>query len=534
MKANKLTFLLILIIAGFSSCSEDFFDIIPSSTLSDASFWKTESDAYAALSNIYEYYAGFNTSYDNITDDAFDITNYRPYDDIGLGIVSAAYPQIDMFSNYSKIRDCNNFLEKVDNIDMDNDKKEQYKAEVRFIRAYSYFWKTMFHGGVPIIDKTVTTEEALVPRNTETEVVDWIIEELQQIALILPEQNLLESAGHFTKGSALGLKARIELYFGRYEDAKNDAAAIMAMPSYELYNADGALSPEEGYGKLFSKEAENSNKEALFSATYLDATYTARYWQDILPSEFDSYGALSPTQNLVDAFEYDDGTPFDPENPRDPASPFSNRDPRLYASILLPGDILADVLFNPFDINHLTYYKNNANFGYLMQKYTPSAATAAEVNPFQSDIDIMQCRLAEMYLTYAEAAIEINQIDQSVYDAINAVRNRAGMPDVDQNVYSGQASLRELIRRERRVEFCLEGLRYFDIKRWDIGEEAIKGELTVKVPAFSGAGGNLIFDYTSAPEELVFTRTFVPHNYLFPIPLTAMDSNPLLTQNDGY
>jgi hypothetical protein len=531
---KKIKYIIMLVVATLMSCSDDFFDIAPTTTLSDASFWKNESDAFAALSACYEYYAGFNAGYDCITDDAFDITNYMPYDDIGLGLVAPAYPQIDLFSNYYKIRDCNNFIDRVAAVDMDEDLKEKYIAEVKFIRAYDYFWKLMYHGGVPIIDKLVTPDEASIERDSEEDVVSWLLDELEDIAAVLPEKNLIESNGHFTKGSALGLKARIELYFGMYTEAMQDAQTVMNMSCYELYNSDGSYTPVEGYKRLFSAEAESENREALFSAAYLDETYTAGYWQTILPSEFDSYGVLNPTQNLVNVFEYDDGTVFDPLNPRDPASPFANRDPRLYASILLPGDVIADVTFNPFDIANRTYYKNNAIFGYLMEKYTPSAETAAEVDKFKSDIDVMQMRLAEIYLIYAEAAIESNQINQSVYDAINSIRNRAGMPDVDQLTYGDQASLRDLVRRERRVELCLEGLRYFDIKRWEIGETAMKGALKVTVPSFTYSGSVPVFDYSISTEETVFTRTFVPPGYLFPIPQSAIDKNDLLEQNTGY
>src|SRR5699024_3639115 len=85
-------------------------------------------------------------------------------------------------------------------------------------------------------------------------------------------------------------------------------------------------------------------------------------------------------------------------------------------------------------------------------------------------------RYAEVLLTYAEAKIELNEIDQSVYDAIDDVRQRAGMPPLDKTKYNTQQEMRAAVRRERRVELAMEGLRWFDIQRWEIGDEVMNGQ----------------------------------------------------------
>jgi hypothetical protein len=141
-------------------------------------------------------------------------------------------------------------------------------------------------------------------------------------------------------------------------------------------------------------------------------------------------------------------------------------------------------------------------------------------------------RYAEVLLSDAEAKIELGKIDASVYADINLVRNRAGMPSVDQNVYNNQTTLRTLVRNERRVEFAFEGLRFFDIQRWKIGSQAMSGTIYgAKVGTVDPATGK--YTPTGAPLKLE-TRTFADKNYLWPIPQSEIDIDKNLKQNPGY
>lgn len=142
-------------------------------------------------------------------------------------------------------------------------------------------------------------------------------------------------------------------------------------------------------------------------------------------------------------------------------------------------------------------------------------------------------RYSEVLLSYAEAKIESNQIDATVYNAINKVRHRAGMPDVDQSTYNTQFTLRKLIRRERRVEFAMEGLRWFDIQRWETGPEVRSGDVF-------GARLGTVDEKTGAlslTSEKIFVekRVFDPAiHYLWPVPQKQRDINKNLSQNFGY
>lgn len=142
-------------------------------------------------------------------------------------------------------------------------------------------------------------------------------------------------------------------------------------------------------------------------------------------------------------------------------------------------------------------------------------------------------RYAEVLLSYAEAKIESNQIDNSVYTAINLVRNRAGMPNVDQTVYNSQSTLRDLVRRERRVELAMEGLRWFDIQRWQIGQQVRSGDVYgARLGTVNSTTGAL-----SLTSERIFVekRNFDPaKHYLWPVPQKQRDIDKNLSQNPGY
>lgn len=142
-------------------------------------------------------------------------------------------------------------------------------------------------------------------------------------------------------------------------------------------------------------------------------------------------------------------------------------------------------------------------------------------------------RYAEILLNFAEAKIELGQLDNSMYAAINEVRERAGMPAVDESIYNNQSSLQELVRRERRVELAMEGLRWFDIQRWRIGDEVMNGTV---YGARLGAVDPNTGEISLGTERIVVEeRAFDPDkNYLWPVPQNVIDVNPNISQNPGY
>jgi hypothetical protein len=207
----------------------------------------------------------------------------------------------------------------------------------------------------------------------------------------------------------------------------------------------------------------------------------------------------------------------------------------LDISIVRPGSSYGGSYYDPIDSENPTgdYYApyGGSKTGYNVRKYVDDLNDYADM--WNTGSDPIVIRYAEILLMYAESKIEANTIDNSVYDAIDHVRERAGMLKVDRAIYNSQAKLRELVRRERRVELALEGLRWFDICRWKIGEQVMPGMVYGALEGtVSQADGTL--DLTDTRIE-VEERVFDPaKNYLWPIPQSVIDATPAIEQNPNY
>jgi hypothetical protein len=152
---------------------------------------------------------------------------------------------------------------------------------------------------------------------------------------------------------------------------------------------------------------------------------------------------------------------------------------------------------------------------------------------WSTSLDMMLIRYSEVLLSYAEAKIESNQIDGSVYAAIDQVRVRAGLPATDQSMYNSQTTLRTLIRRERRSELAMEGLRWWDIQRWQIAPQVMAGQVYgAKTGTVNETTGQVTL---TGPHIQVQTRLFdASKNYLWPIPQSELNVAKNITQNPGY
>lgn len=281
-----------------------------------------------------------------------------------------------------------------------------------------------------------------------------------------------------------------------------------------------------------------------------------------LPRMFYSRMALGhsnkkPPQQLVDTYSAIDGLPIDESPLYDPAEPFANRDPRLDYTLVLPGTrfINHDFNTNP-EVKEVLFYgvdppvmventeathPYSSFTGYLWRKFA-DPEDFPEVN--NSGVDIIIFRYAEVLLNFAEAKIELNELDQSVYDAINAIRTRPTVEMPAITTGKSQQELRNLVRMERRWELAGEGFRYFDIHRWNIAHEVMPGPVLGRVPAgfLSEAPeideiGTPSYDNVSNADlmDVIEIRTFNPErDYLWPIPRIELETNPLLEQNPGY
>ena len=528
-----------------TSCSEDFLDRAPGNALSPATFWKTEADADLALTGCYRqlhnpYRLEEMWYWDCASDNQYNFHSHEGWRSIGNGSMAPSGVSVVNYFTFSDIRTFNEYLKMENTIEFSSEaKREQYRAEVRFLRAMKYFWKVMCYGDFPFTEEVFATlEEAKIPRTSKNQIMDFIKTELKDCISKLPETNAI---GRATRGAAQAFLTRVYLVTGDYNNVVSTAQAVMTEGKYAM--------PELTYEESFLK-ANQYNSEVIFT---FEQNKSGGYDMWIAPYLANSYGGWSsivPTHSLVEAYETKNGLTTDEDPTFDPANPYVNRDPRLRATILYPGqayDMHAKKGFNSLtemyvhdqgkedkNPDYATNANNATHTGYNFKKFYSDLSEYASV--WGDDRNFPLFRYAEVLLSYAEAKIELGQIDASVYDAINQVRKRAGMPNVDEAKYSTADKLRELVRRERRVEFAYEGLRRWDIIRWGIAKDVMNESVVRPVgTVLTSKNAEGDFDVNITGTTLEEERVFIVGKHeLLPVPQGIIDANPDITQNPGY
>lgn len=546
-----MSLILSIVMTGCSG----FFDTVPYDALSPSTTWKTEKDANSFAIGCY---SGFvNGAYLLYADCASDIGyNKFPWEgwtNIGNGTLSASDPGASYY-NFTTIRRCNTFLENVDKVQFkDESAKKDLIAQVRTIRAYKYFELNFWYGGVPIIDSYLSAEEAQVPRKTEDEVKQFIYEELD--ASIPDLQVMPSQVGRIGRATALAIKMRSALYWGDLERSLSAAEEIINMQQYQL---------DSDYANLFTLAGKTS-PEIIYAVQYLENVQSLGTIGQMYNNVDGGWSSIVPTQNLVDMYEMEDGLPKEESSLYNPSLPFYKRDPRMKMTILYPGQNWKakgkeEVILNTLDKEIKKKDANGQEISVINDNYYANANNASQTGlswakytvPMDQYSDIWKTaacpilfRYAEVLLSYAEAKNELNGPSNDVYEKLDLVRNRVGMPSVDRKKYSSREALRELIRRERTVEFAGEGLRRADILRWKdasgkmLAESVLNGDLcrivgTINYEESDPTKRAVINTQASLEEKKIETRKFRSHNRYYPIPQSSIDKNPNLKQNEGY
>ncbi|GAA4441559.1 RagB/SusD family nutrient uptake outer membrane protein [Ravibacter arvi] len=473
-------------------------------------------------------------------------------------------------------------------------KSAQYLAETRVLRAYAYYQLIANFGDVPFFTKPVTTEEYKVGRTDRAVVLDFILEDLEKAAADLPW--ITTERGRVDKAAALGLKARAALLGGSLNYGGKGAEYFKASAA-AAKQVIGQRALAQKYDDLFTKQGQakaDVKNETLFEIMFSDQGSQQYHWIGF-GQVSRNYGQTGrhPSQILVDTYECIDGKRIDESPLYNPKKPSLNRDPRFKSTIWMHGDTVQGnttgndngrikfVLeaYNPktsfYNFNTNQWVENvnadinsgaawtsfvNAGMGYIWKKF--SNETSESVNLQTCNVPLL--RYAEVLLTYAEAKIELNELDQSVYDAIDQVRVRSGMPKVSADRIGNQDKMRQLVRRERKVELIMEGLHFTDMRRWNIGDLTNAGpSYGFPIATSLDAGGNLLTggykdvtpdmipnfklsarhdlndvpSYEAYKEKLKVrdrNRFWNDRFNLLPVPQLEIDRNPNLKQNKDY
>jgi hypothetical protein len=544
-----------LLILSISACKKDnFLNVPPKGSLTDATTFSSESNADLFVNDIYKQLPDIYNEdqvMDQYTDNDFAGASWM----IGQSIVrsnaispnnipSGPMNSFNWALNYSIIRKCNVFLQEAakNKSNFSATWYTQRVGEVTFLRAYFYSILYTNYGGLPLIITPLDNADGsniFVSRSTADQTASFIETDCDAAAAALPDKP--SETGRATKGAALTLKGWIELFAASpLSNTKNDPAlwAKAAATNLLVINS-GQYSLFSDYQNQFLS-ANNWNTETIFARGYAlpnnGNKKEGMLGPVIVQGSEQAWGNLAPTQSLVNDYETDNGKPItDPTSGYDPQNPYVHRELRFYESVVYDGSEWQGDTWesriggnNQIDLGSSSDISNTGYNGKKLLDESINGQTSLGTAPGTSNYIIF--RYAEVLLSYAEAQNEAVGPDQSVYDAVNRVRARVSLPPVIQGL--SQSDMRTVIHRERRVELAFEDKRWYDIRRWDI---TTKGQAVLTSPEY---GMEITVDPTT--KKLVYTPVQIFKNsyseYMnwLPIPQSVIEQNKNLTQNPGY
>lgn len=552
----------------FNSCYE--LDLNPLSQGSSENWYSSETEIEMALKDGYRH--------DFWPMDSEEWTDDYTYRETNSAIVNGTLNGQDgsvtsMWTNqYKAIARANTILanmEKAQSLGISEAKIDQYTAEAYFLRASMYSRLISHFGDVVYVTEVISIDDAfLIGRSPKSEIVPKVYDDFDKAAANLPQVYSGSSSQRATKGAALALKARFALYMGDWQVAADAAKACIDLEQYELHSS---------FSDLFLATTRNAKESIFVLPRSISDKVTIGNGKvlNTITRNPGGWAAMDPSWDLLAAYTCTDGLPIDESPLFDSHDPFKNRDPRCGMTIVPFGSRFLGFDYDPhpealevMNYNTGRMQKNNdtranaqyASFNGLVWKKGVDETWLD--NGKDADPDKIIIRYADVLLMYAEAKIELNQIDQSVLDAINTVRSRAyGVDKSATSAYpavmeTGQDKLRKIVRLERRMEFANEGLRYMDLVRWRLASKALSNKsygllypASLLIEKVTSQGGwfwpstpqideDGIPDFTAMEKAGQITvlsqRLWNDRQYLWPIPTKEVLINENLKQNPDY
>lgn len=616
--------LLVVLLTSLAGCRKDWLERTPQTIILEDQVWNDPKMILGLLANYYDRLPtdmGVDGNWRNMAD--YDDAMWSGYtgEDGRNNIVSYAYGRW-AYWDYTLIRDINLALESIDkySVKLTDTEKKQFSGELRFIRAFIYFELVKRMGGVPIVTKQLIYDfsgdptSLQQPRAKEFEVYDFVASELDAIKNDLGNPNSNTRANKYI---AMALKSRALLYAATIAKYNNQLGTPITLPGgevgipaekandyftksleaakevitsspYALYKGNPSSLGENFYEAVVKKSA---NKEAIFVRDFLSAKSKRHgFSYDNIPlgirEDNLSSSCVTPSLNLVEEFEYLDGSPgalktrnagnTDYIYYNSPEEIFANKDARLYGTVIYPGasfkgrqlQIQAGVMrwdganyqtvegsgvgtnYSPPDYPagdgkllvgssgpHRSI-QEVTNTGFYLRKYLDAGA-GTSTRGILSDVWWVWMRMGEVYLNAAEAAFELNQkVDAATW--ISALRERAGFGA--NSVTAANITL-EKIRHERRVELAFEDHRVWDLKRWRTAHIVWNGQSNnpdasvyalypyrVIRPGDAARDGKYVFVKMVAPRFRA-PRFFQLGNYYSAIDQGILNNNPKIVRN---
>ena len=552
-------------LALLSAC-EDWLEIEPKDRFGDTTVWGSEENADMFLNDIYNQLPHLNNETQNLdqySDNSYvgaEWMNARTTIYTGALSPTSWIPgpwdmwkwgrqnNDDAKGQYERIRSCNLFITKVTESDFSADYKKERLAEARFLRAWFYHYLWMAYGGVPIItevlDNNVSTD-IFYPRETAKKKFEFIENELAEIKDDLLPRRSGSDLGRASKGAILTLKGWVELFHAselrnpgkdkkRWEAA---AATLKDVIDLQVYHLQPTILD------LWT-EATNNNDEVIFDFQMSKQNGGRReglFGPVFVKGVQSSWGNMQPTQELVDDYCMANGLPItDPASGYNKNNPYKNREKRFYQSILYDGsmwqgeEIITRVgVGSPNEID-TSSDSDVTNTGYYTRKTIDESVNGADNLQMSNGMaNYIFFRYADVLLMYAEASLEAGDKPTAI-EYLDMVRTRGdNMPSIGDTYPQGitENQLREIIRRDRRIELAFEDKRWWDILRWKIcdGENGVMNKPIggMKIEDTNGDG---VWEYNY---HEVGKRTFLPRMYYQPIPQYVIDKNPVIREQNG-
>ena len=475
------------------------------------------------------------------------------------------------------------------------EERNAIKGQLLFFRGWLHFQLMQYFGGLPYLDHTVAADQPMtLPRESCQACADKAAQDFREAADLLPIDWDKSSVGRNTLGkngfrinkiTALAYLGKVNLWAAsplvKNSDEKMNVNSKASTYEYDTKYAQQAA---DALGELLTLvESGQTQYKLVDFSEYSDLFYTwnknmlppgstenilraiaADAWQNSHYGVFTEFGGQiltggmafsQPTANYVNYYGMANGLPLDdPESGFDPTHPWKDRDPRFYHDIVYDGVKVVEGTIEPETNRYANLYTggtyrddiNESRTGYLLYKFIPMLANNYDMGSTYNKlyIDVPYLRLADCYIMYAEACAAIGgsstksaNCSLTALDAINKIRQRAGVADVAAKFTGDKNKFMDEVRRERAVELSFEGHRFNDLRRWLLLDKApynIKtsqefvraGNLDPKNPQETLVSG--------WSEKLILTRNFTQKHWWMPLKKKDTSLYPEFFQNPGW
>lgn len=474
------------------------------------------------------------------------------------------------------------------------EEKNTIKGQLLFFRGWLHFQLMQYFGGLPYIDHAIAADQPMtLPRESCQACAEKAAKDFREAAELLPIDWDKSSVGRNTLGkngfrinkiTALAYEGK-SLLWAASPLVKNcdDKMNVNGNASTYDYDTNYAQQAAEALGELLALvETGQTQYKLVDFADYSDLFYTwnknmlppgstenilrdipTDAWQNSHFGVFTEFGgsiltggkaASQPTANYVNYYGMKNGLPLDdPESGFDPTHPWKNRDPRFYHDIVYDGVKVVEGAIEPDANRYANLYTggtyrddiNESRTGYLLYKFIPMIANNYDMGSTYNKlyIDVPYLRLADCYLMYAEACAAVGgatakaKCSLTALDAVNKIRERAGVAGVAAKFTGNKDKFMDEVRRERAVELAFEGHRFNDLRRWLLLDKApynIKtsqefvraGEFDPKNPQNTEVSG--------FKEKTILTRHFTSKHWWMPLKKKDTSIYPEMFQNPGW